>query len=515
MKALIITTFFSLFLISLSAQHPGDRYLDFGENGIVDESWVDTHSYIYDIGVLSDGNLIAAGHYKPYISTNMKSCVLKIDRLGNLLQFGNFSHGYELDLSDNTDRATAISILPDDKIVVGGFYKGSPSVQPYVMLLFPENGQPDGGFGTDGVFTDESIFMEEGYAMGICQLDNSYKIILGGQNESENPQLLMIDDEGIPESDFGDEGIVVLDEYSGYISDMAIDNKNSSLYVSGIMQYQMKTFIAKYDLASGNLDTDFAQDGILIDTNFLGICTTLVLDTVSNTITAFGSYDPGDTDMDVFAYRIHANDGTTDVSFGLGGWATIRSAGSNEYLSSAILQSDGKYYYGGNTNIMGTEDFFLGRLTPNGYADTAFGNNGVVIDQLEYDQYLKDIALSPAEDMLYAAGAIDAPGVSGNSIMVAAYHTGNESELSISTDYNHGSAIACFPNPTAGLVTIETEGADLFQIQVFDIAGRELITKNYTGKRVDLDLEFLQSSIYFLRVTMHDKQMKTIRLIKQ
>jgi hypothetical protein len=217
-------------------------------------------------------------------------------------------------------------------------------------------------------------------------------------------------------------------------------------------------------------------------------------------------------DKDIFAYCMHADDGSPDLTFGVAGLSSLRSATSKDYLSAAVLQSDGRYYIGGCTNVAGDYDYFVGRLTPNGFADNTFGTNGLVITDIGPLDNINAIALSPGEDVLYAAGLVKEAG--DDAMAVVAYHTGYNTATRSKQLPETGHSTRLFPNPATDKVTIEAGMEGTHRIQVFDLAGNELYKKDFFGDRHVLDIAPLRSSVYLIKITTPGEQVSTFKLIK-
>lgn len=509
MKNFLLYSILIMLNAGLFAQRPGDLNTDFGEDGIFLEDWPDTTTIAQDIGVLSDGNIIIGGSY--YGIDEGNGFLLKIDEQGKLLPFGNFPRGYELGLVDG-ENIKDVYILPGDTILVAGNLFNETYFQPFVLKLLP-NGQPDEEFGEQGVYTDESVQMD------VCDMDiyiheNSYKIVLCGNNPDPYPMLLMIDNTGVSETSFGTDGIVEFNDHRARIPDLVVNSENNYLFACGYAQEGSGTVILKYILPNGTPDIDFGEDGILIDTASEGYNAqtfAATIDIKNNTLTVFGKYEHADGDFDMFAYRMNANDGAADASFGFAGWSSLRSPVSSEVITTAILQSDGKYYFGGSSDLNGNLDFLVGRINHNGFGDTTFGTNGLVLISLENTEYVSGLALNPTEDRLYVAGNVEGE----FSIMVAAFYTVYETEAAALQGYRINNPWIVFPNPSPGQVTIETGVNAPQKVQVFDLTGKELINNTYTDKNITINLEQLQPSVYIVKISLPDKQAITLKLIKQ
>ncbi len=512
MKALIITTFFSLFLTALSAQRPGDLDADFADNGVYLADWQDTTSYAYDIDMMPDGDLLISGMYRTNSIDMEEILAMKLDPAGNRAPFSNSAFGFGYNIGSSTDIAFAATVLPDGNIILSGLYLNvMPDVYPFALRLSPD-GQLDEGFGESGVFAEDTIMMSY-LNMELLQVGDEYLIFLCGETVELTPRpiMIMINSEGekLP-------GGFITTNHGRFV-DMAVDNVNMDMYIAANL-YEGGALLLKMNLPGGTPDTDFGDDGILSFTSaegFEGTIKSLVLDMSDTTLTAFGDYPHPAGDQDIFAYRVNAVNGVADSTFGVAGFSSLRIPEKYEAIFSAILQSDGKYYFGGSSNYLDESDFFLGRINHNGIGDTSFGTNGLQLTPRGSKEGIKSLALNEAEDMLYAAGA-SGENDSEYKIMVAAYHTVEGAEQPpVNTVENHNNLMHLFPNPSSGSVTVETGTTGPQQLQVFDLTGNTLINKNFLGESCELNLEMLQPSVYFVRVTLPDGQVSTSKLIVQ
>lgn len=87
-----------------------------------------------------------------------------------------------------------------------------------------------------------------------------------------------------------------------------------------------------------------------------------------------------------------AQNGSLDLSFGNGGSMTT-SIINKDYANSVALQSDGKIVVGGHISLGFNSDFALVRYTINGTLDTTFGNNGIVITDIDSTDFGKSVAI--------------------------------------------------------------------------------------------------------------------------
>ena len=108
--------------------------------------------------------------------------------------------------------------------------------------------------------------------------------------------------------------------------------------------------------------------------------------------------------------RYNAN-GTPDGTFGINGKTYSTSSFVYNYMSDAVLQTDGKIVVAGSMNDQGVSEFNLLRFKSNGNLDSAFGTNGQVITYLGAGYHSpQSIAVQPDGKIIVAgtsSGMVD------------------------------------------------------------------------------------------------------------
>ncbi len=74
--------------------------------------------------------------------------------------------------------------------------------------------------------------------------------------------------------------------------------------------------------------------------------------------------------------------------------------------------------------------------------------------------------------------------------------------------------VISYPNPSAGIVTVETGITGLHRVQVFDLAGQEMYNTTFAGDKINIDLGSLQPSVYIVHVTLPDQQVITCKIVR-
>jgi hypothetical protein len=72
-----------------------------------------------------------------------------------------------------------------------------------------------------------------------------------------------------------------------------------------------------------------------------------------------------------------------------------------------------------------------------------------------------------------------------------------------------------YPNPSSDFITIETSAIPTeSQLSISNLNGQELITRQITQPKTQLDISSLPNGVYFVRLTS-DKTVATGKIIKQ
>jgi uncharacterized delta-60 repeat protein len=233
------------------------------------------------------------------------------------------------------DRATAVLVQPDGKIVLTGTY-GNFGTPDFALTRLNPDGSLDTGFGAGGKthFTFGGIDVANAAAL---QPDG--KIVMAGYTDQGG---------------------------GGGANNFAIARVN----------------------ANGALDTGFANGGKLTyDFGFDDRATGVVVQP-DGKIVVTGFVDGALQDF--AAVRLNTN-GTIDTGFGVGGQDIVGYAGVNKAYA-AVLQPDGKIVLAGSTSLNGG-DFAVVRLKTDGFPDFAFGQNGRVQVHFGFDAQANGVAV--------------------------------------------------------------------------------------------------------------------------
>jgi len=340
---------------------------DFGMEGIVKVDFGQTSDFCHDMTIQPDGFILLAGESSKNNLTDF--ALVRLDTNGSLDMSFGMGGKVITDLGGSYEYANAIAVQPDGKIIAAGkSTDGSVTNANFAMIRYEVNGEIDTDFGVNGIAI--TSIRDEDEAQGIIIMPDG-KIVLGGfaaVNAKGDFALAGYLADGTEDKSFGTGGKVVTDLAGAGVSDYATSlllDKNGKIVVAGAANYN--TFEGSSDLglvrytAQGALDAGFANGGIdIIDVGGNSQIAALIQQPDGKYLLAGQSDGIGFVNQWMLA-RIK-NNGTLDSLFGDNGITVTNMVGDiNESASCIVLQQDSRIVVGGlpgtNTNL----DFTLAR----------------------------------------------------------------------------------------------------------------------------------------------------------
>jgi uncharacterized delta-60 repeat protein len=255
-----------------------------------------------------------------------------------------------VDFSGGFDRATAVAIQPDGKIVVAGFAETAPNTMSIAFVRYLTNGMLDPSFGTGGKAVGP-VQSWAGTGRRVL-IDSLGRILAAGYVPSAGvTAVTRFTSGGLVDEGFGSGGSIELPY--------------------------------PFTLRSISLTAD---DGVLI-------------------VGRKGHFSPIDLDlMQMFRFT---SAGLPDVTFGEGGEVLLGASLFEPEARAAVILGDGRFYVAG----LWSRDYFLGRFLEDGSLDPSFGVGGFLLTNFvapfgEFpDQEPRDIAMASDGDVVIAGRA--------------------------------------------------------------------------------------------------------------
>ncbi|CAN5525275.1 hypothetical protein BH18ACI1_BH18ACI1_07560 [soil metagenome] len=365
--------------------------------------------------------------------------------------------------------ARAVALQPDGKIVTAGFVRilGTGFNENFALARYNSNGSLDTSFDGDGkVTTDFLGFPDRAEAIAI-QPDG--KIVVAGQAANTPPggtttlfALARYNSDGSLDTSFDGDGKLTTSFINGFESalDLSIQ-PDGKLIVVGRASNQSSggAALARYN-GNGSLDTSFGTDGKIIASLGGGGGSAEAVALQSDGKIVIGGYarGVGRFDEDIMVARLNSN-GQFDTTFGTNGVTlTDMSNGDDDAALDIALQVDSKVVAVGYA-VQQTGDFAMTRYNANGTLDTNFGNGGKVITEFGNEFSTANGVVIQADGKIVTAGQASVSGSVSVSFDFAL--TRHNTNGSIDTNFGNGGKVTTdFSNnyDQAHAVTLQPNG---------------------------------------------------------
>jgi uncharacterized delta-60 repeat protein len=294
-----------------------------------------------------------------------------------------------------SDQARAVAILPDGKILTGGYTQnGSASA----VIRYLPNGAVDPTFGNGGLASatapdgydediiDSMVVQPDGKIVtaGLAELDYTNPAYNYGFNATDTI-VSRYNPDGNLDLTFGNGGQTTLDLTTYYQDVAGIKDEGRAVALDADGRIVVATSgssefgVARFN-PDGSLDGSFGNGGVSLvsfDGQSGASNDALVIQPDGRIVTG-GYYSTSEPVAQYFALVRLNPDGSLDSSFGTDNMlATLVGNGARANLHALALQPDGKIVAGGGG---GGGEFALIRANSDGSLDTGFGDGGKVAE---------------------------------------------------------------------------------------------------------------------------------------
>lgn len=399
----------------------GEIDTSFGGGTLVVQGGI-TDDYVRGLAVQADGKALVVGH-AVFGGTTTGTDFMLVRHLRDGGLDPTFGTGGRVSTAFNnggaSDEAQAVAVQPDGKIVVVGTSDQGATGFDFALARYNPDGSLDTTFGNAGrVTTAFGNSADRAYAV-LIQPDG--KIVVGGtstQGANGNDfALARYNVDGSLDASFGNGGKV--------LTAIGAQGASEAIYGLALQTIGAATrivavggegdFIVAAYRNDGTLDPAFGTAGVVKNVfgSIIGAARGVVV-TASNQLVVAGQRD-----HDFAAVRLSVN-GALDASFGTAGRGVYALSTTNwDEATALVQQADGKLLLGGwvYTGNSSSADTALLRLNADGSRDASFGPGGVRITPVATGTRTdagRALALQP-DDRVPTVRVLQAGEASGNS----------------------------------------------------------------------------------------------------
>ncbi len=365
----------------------------FGSGGKVTTLFAEGGAGARAIVVQPDGKILVAGQIQN--GSNIDFALARYLPNGTPDVSFDFDGKLTTDFGAN-DRAFAIALQPDGKIVTGGwFLNGIHS--DFLLARFLAGGAPDTTFDGDGLVTvNLTAGLPNDTARAVIATCDGQLVLAGTSTNGTNSDIALTRHAVAPMPEIRIEGNTSVIA-SGDTTPRTLDHTDFGSV--GLGETLTRTFTIRNtgsaDLhltgGTGNLVSLVASPGSpftvsaqpALDTIIPGGTLTFGItftptapsDIISHTASVAipnDDFDEAACQFGITAWGARFSDGTLDETFGTGGKVTT-DFGGTEGARAMVRQPDGKILVVGGTSNGSNHDFALARYWPNGSLDSSFG----------------------------------------------------------------------------------------------------------------------------------------------
>jgi uncharacterized delta-60 repeat protein len=299
------------------------------------------------------------------------------------------------DFSGNIDRANAVAIQADGKIVAAGSsFSNAKTVEDFIVARYNTNGSLDKRFGNNGKITTD--FFRNVDQVNALAIQPDGKIVVAGfaqlAGAGGTPRVFALaryTSDGRVDSSFGNGGSLTTSFGGTFAAASAIMlQPDGKIVVAGTADFNPRVpnsgldfALARY-LANGSLDASFGDAGKVVF-DFFGSFDQANAAALQpdGKIIVVGSASYDSVNMDIgFSLTRFNPDGSTDFGFGSGGKQITSFFDAGAKANGIVLQADGKFVVAGTASDSATRpvatDFALARYNSDGTLDPTFGIGG-------------------------------------------------------------------------------------------------------------------------------------------
>jgi uncharacterized delta-60 repeat protein len=349
--------------------------VSFDGDGIATTAFGGAEDRANAIAIQLDGKIVVAGH-SVQGGSGFDFAVARYLSNGSLDATFGTGGRVTTDIGTNTDdRGRGVAIQSDGRIVVAG-YSGAPGSYDFAVVRYNANGSLDASFDTDGKLT--TFFTAGSDQAEAIAIQPDGKIVVAG-NAGDPPSrdivLARYDPvNGSLDGSFGTGGRVTTNVTTEDNARFLAVQSDSRIVLAGSTRAANLNFaVLRYNV-TGALDPGFGVGGVATTDFGAGDDASYAVSLQPDGKIVAAGFAWNGSNLDFAVARYNTN-GTADAGFGTGGRATAPIGASHDFGYGAAVQVDGRIVVAGTANNGGNYDVALARSCPTGSLSSNYSNS--------------------------------------------------------------------------------------------------------------------------------------------
>ncbi|MEO7209646.1 MAG: T9SS type A sorting domain-containing protein [Chitinophagaceae bacterium] len=462
----------------------------FGINGIATMD-IDKYDYAESMLLQPDGKIIVSGELGKNENDRLRTFITRFNSNGSIdNSFGE--NGNVITKFDVAVTSVASQLKPNGEILTAGTSGLFSSRPSYYIMNYNSDGSVKNNFGENGIAT---------YTFGVGQGSDDWanelrdiilqpdgKIICGGHegdyiHYNYDMGLVRFNSDGSLDNTYGTNGTIVIsypDHYS-LISTLMMQPDGKLIAGGNAIDYNMGVIpmLLFRFLDNGNLDPDFAVNGMQVTTNgeFSITCSAGCLDAQGKIILV------GHSNYHILVARFNGDNVLADH------FKEVKAVQNNDAVTITWQ----------TLNEISTKSFTVER---SGNANDYVGINSVPAKGLASNYSYTD--KSPLD------------GISYYRIRENVANGTNTFSPVVKVVFNDNGIISLYPNPAKNTVTVKGLNKNINAvIKIIDMQGREISSQNFTqSSSATLNIRALSQGTYFVQVAQEGKVVR-LKMVKE
>lgn len=379
------------------------------------------------VALMSNGKYVVAGTSTALGTSDI--AVLRYNSNGTLDTSFSSDGGVLLDIGAGTqDFATSVAVQPDGKILVAG-YTNLGGTNDFLLLRFNADGTPDTFFGANGR-APLANFSGDDRANAIVLMSDG-RILLGGSWDggSSDFALARYNKDGTFDTTFSGDGRVSHNVGDAeFAQALAVQSDGKIVAVGYSDDAGTNDFAIVRFNDNGSLDSPFGGGDAEVLVDFGDNDQASSVKILSNGKILVAGTNSVAANPDFAVARLNS-DGSQDLTFGNGDGEVDETFGAIDLCRSMVVQPDGRILLAGTSSISGSNDFAVMALKADGALDTGFAGDGTQLT--DFSSASADVGNAM---VLQPDGRITVVGSTGTDFAAARFNVNLRTDVRVGSD---------------------------------------------------------------------------------